>query len=276
MHKLLTPALALAALGGLAFGVAPAASTTPDLETVPYMVEDLAGDGNGLNGQGLLDIVGVEVPATSTGPAQHAGSDILGARIVSQYDEVIGEDGLTDHELTGLEFRIGMGAEPAASGIPQVHRFIGTAGTCTFWMTVDTGTGIPGHVHGDVAINLMGQGCGIPDEDTGFSGSEYVRGDWATYAWDAEFGEMVMTLDLAGADQRLADRINRGDYYMFDEVHNRVATLITAPVMDEMTEDGFALIGDDIPADEEPAPTAEPSPEPTPEPSPEPAPSPSA
>lgn len=267
MKKLTAPALAVTALAGLAFGVAPPTSSTPDLETVPYVVEDAAGDANGLNGQGLLDIVGVDVPATSTGPAQSAESDILGARLVSLYDEVTGNDGLVDYVLTGLEFRIGMAAEPTATSIPQVHRFIGRAGACTFWMTVDTGNGIG--PHGAVDVNLLGTGCGIPDEpDTGFQGSEYTSGDWATYAWDAEHGEMVMTLDLQTADSRLANAINRGDFYILEEVHNRVATLITAPVMDEMLEDGFVVIGSDIPADEQPAPSSGPEPSPSPSPTP--------
>lgn len=260
MRTLPTALVAVAAVASLAFTVAPTLGPdeTPDLEAVPYISEDLAGDANGINGQGLADIVGVDVPETATAPAQSAESDILGARITSQYDEVTGEDGLTDYVMTGLEFRIGMAAEPTATSVPQVHRFIGTAGGCTFWVTVDTGTGLT--AHGQPSIGLFGPGCGIPNEpDTGLQGSEYVSGDWLTYAWDDEFGEMVLTVDLAGADERLASNIERGDFYLFDEVHNRVATLITAPVLDEMLTDGYAVIGDDIPADEEPATEEEPT-----------------
>lgn len=244
-------ALTAAATTTLAFAVAPATeqAATPDLETVPYMSTDTAGDANGLNGQGLADIVGQDVPETSTGPAQSAESDILGARITSLFDEVPGTDGLLDNVLTGLEFRIGMAAEPSAASIPQVHRFIGTAGGCEFWVTVDTGTGLA--PQGDASIGLFGTGCGIPDDaTTGTRGSEYVSGDWLTYAWDDEFSEMVLSVDLTTADQRLSSRINRGDFYQLAEVHNRVSTLITAPVLDEMLTPGFAVIGDDIPADE--------------------------
>lgn len=260
MRTLTTGLVAVAATASLAFTVAPAldSETAPDLETVPYMDTDLAGDGNGLNGQGLAEGA---VPETATGPAHIAEGDILGARITSLYEEVEGADGLTDRVLTGLEFRTGLAAEPTATSAPLIHRFIGSTGGCTFWVQSYTGTN-GSTAHGTASVRLFDTSCGLEPTDDPLGASETVTGDWITWSWDADHGEMVVALDFEHglADERITSRIDRGEYYLLEYLENRVNTgVITAPVIDEMTGGGYAVIGADIPADEEPAAETEPT-----------------
>ena len=220
---------------------------------------DQAGDGNAINDQGLPFITG-NPPATSTAPAQLEGADILGARITSVYDEVTGEDGLTDYVLTGLEFRTGMTAEPAETSIGLIHRFMGTIGGCEAWVQATTGTGA-GQAHGTASVRLLGQACGVPNDAADLPGSVTLTGPWVTYEWDAEMGEMVVAIDLVAAPAELADRVVRGDYYSLADLENRHYSPagITAPVVDRMPGPGFVVIGDDIPADEEPSAGNDPS-----------------
>lgn len=254
MRTLTTGLVAVAATASLAFAVAPpiAPESAPDLEAVPYMDTDIAGDGNGLNGQGLAD---GSVPETATGPAHVAEGDILGARITSLYEEVQGADGLTDRVLTGLEFRTGLPTEPTATSAPLIHRFIGNTGGCTFWVQSYTGTNGT-NAHGTASVRLFDTSCGLEPTDDPLGANETVTGDWITWSWDADHGEMVVTLDFnhALADERLTSRIDRGEYYLLEYLENRLNTgAVTAPVIDEMTGGGFAVIGADIPADEEPS-----------------------
>lgn len=242
---------AVTAATSLAFAVAPAADTAaPDRDTVPFMVEDLAGDANALNGQGLADGA---VPATATAPAQVAEGDILGARITSRFAEVVGEDGLVDRVLTGLDFRTALPAEPTATSAPLIHRFIGATGGCTFWVQSYTGTN-GSNAHGTATVRLFDTGCGLAPTEDPLGASETVSGEWITWSWDADNGEMVVSLDFTGADAdaRLTDRIERDEFYVLDYLENRLNTgAITAPVIDETTDGGFYEIGSEIPADEE-------------------------
>lgn len=246
---------AVAAVGGLAFSVVPTTDerSAPDLDTVPYMATDQAGDANAINDQGLPFITGTP-PATATDPVQLAGADILGARITSVYEEVTGTDGLVDRVLTGLEFRTGLTAEPTETSPALIHRFRGTIGGCEAWVQATTGTA-GGRAHGTSSVRIFGPECGVPDDAAGLRGSQTLTGPGIDYAWDDELGEMVVTIDLALAPAELTDHIERGDFYILTDLENRhySAAGITAPVIDRMPGPGYTEIGSDIPADEEPA-----------------------
>lgn len=272
-------ALLLATSATVAFAVAPQSDDdAPDLATVPYMAEDPAGDANAVNGQGVAEDT---VPATSSDPAQVGEGDILGARITSLFEAVTGADGVTRNVLTGLEFRTALSAEPTAASAPLVHRFMGRTGGCEFWVQGLTGTN-GSQEHGTASVRLF-DSCdvqpgpvadGVPVTSP-LPPNETVTGDWVTWRWDGDLGEMVVALDFTAedADSRLTDRVERGAFYQLDLVAVRANTgAVTTPVIDEMPgSNGFTVLGDDIPAhepDPAPTPTSSPSPEPTSSPSP--------
>lgn len=254
MRHLPTSLLAAAAAASLAFGVAPTADSSagPDLDTVPYMATDQAGDANALNDQGLPFVAGT-APGQTT-PAQLDAADILGARITSLYDETTGTDGLTDYVLTGLEFRTGMTAEPTATSPALIHRFRGNLGGCEAWVQAATGAA-GGQAHGTASVRIFGPECGVPNDAAGLRGSKTLTGAGISYAWDAEYGEMVVTIDLATAPSELRGFIERDDFYVLAALENRhySAAGVTVPVIDAMSGPGYAVIGEEIPADEEPA-----------------------
>lgn len=254
--------VALVASSTIAFAVAPApddgrTTTGPDLETVPYMATDQAGDANAINDQGLPFITGTP-PATSTDPASVPHADILGARITSLYEEVVGQDGLTDHVLTGLEFRTGITAEPAETTNPLIHRFMGSTGGCEFWVQAYTGTG-GAQAHGSADVRAF-DGCGYQFDADDPLDTDRTISDGVSYSYDSDHGELVVTLTLDQVDPTLATNLERGEFYLLGSLHNRsvtnaVAISATIPQFDEMPgENGFTEIGSDIPADEEPPP----------------------
>lgn len=235
----------------LAFAVAPTQPGSPSAPTdeVAPMATDVAGDANALNGQGLED-----VGSTPT-PAQIDEADILGARITSTWDTVRGADGLLDHVFTGVEFRTALAAEPTATSVPILHRFIGTIDGCETWVQFAAGTAA-GAAHGTATVRQYDTGCGIPDDpNTGLRGSRTFDGPGITWSWDVDNAEAVVTIDAAKVDAALGDTLVPDALYLLTELQVRhySAAGITAPVIDEMPgQNGYAHLGSDVPADQEP------------------------
>lgn len=250
-----TRATSLVALGcslaaSLAFAVAPQQPTSTAAPTdVPPMATDVAGDANGLNGQGLEDL------GSQPTPAQIDDADILGARITSTWSTTRGADGLLDRTFTGVEFRTALSAAPTASSVPALHRFIGTIDGCETWVQFAVGTA-GGADHGTATVRQYGTSCGIPDDpNTGLRGSRSFDGLGIDWGWDADTGEAVVTVDARLVDPALRDTIVRDAVYLLSELHVRhySAAGFTAPVIDEMAgQGGYAYLGADVPADEEP------------------------
>lgn len=257
MRTLPLSLIAIAATASLAFTVAPAAQTAPDLETVPYAVTDAAGDANASNGQGFQD-----VDSVSTDPAQIATADILGGRVTSLFEAVEGADGLLDYVVTGLEFRTALSAEPTDTSAPVLYRFNVSAGGCPIFIQAYGGA------NGSAAsFRLNGASCGIDDPALSF---ETLSGNWISSSWDAEHGELVVSVEFEGADPRVAELLPTEGYLQIDGLESRGNNVfVVAPVYD-ITDSGYAFIGEDVPADEEPAEDGEPTSDPSPTSSPSP------
>lgn len=220
MRSLPTALGALGATASLAFAVTPVAGpeTTPDLDTVPYAVTD---------------------------PAQLATADVLGARVTSLYEAVEGEDGLTDYEVTGLEFRTALSVEPTDTSAPVLYRFNVTSSGCPIFVQAYGGPN-----SSPASFRLNGASCGIEDPALSF---QTLSGDWISSSWDAEFGELVVTVEFEGADPRVTDLLPTEGFLQVDGLETRGNNVfVVAPVYD-LTDSGFAEIGADVPADEEPA-----------------------
>jgi ABC-type branched-subunit amino acid transport system substrate-binding protein len=235
-------ALSLVA-ASLAFTDAPSRDTVTPSD-VPFMAVDMAGDANALNGQGLQEQDGIVTPA------QLEDGDITSARIVSRHELLRGADGVLANQLTGVELRTGVTEPGSGSGVPLVHRFMGTIAGCEMWAEVNTGAQ-GGQPHGTAQIRMFGPECGIPDDaDTGLRGSVTLRDPSITFEADAETSEQMVIIDLRAAPSALTDRFVAGEYFMLAELAVRHSSPagVTAPVIDEMPGDnGYTIIGEDIP-----------------------------
>jgi hypothetical protein len=195
-------------------------------EEIAYLVTDPAGDANGLNGQGLL-VNGGPVGSTST-PVQLAQYDLLGVRYVTLFDEKVNEDGTITRTAIGLESRLGLGAEPTATGAPAIIRLTHDVNGCPIFMQYSAGTnGTTMHGTGDVRITCEG-------DLTGGNPPNIRPGNALKVGFDKATNELVWTYTFGtGA---AADKYFTPTASIVPTVpHVRVNTgAVTAPVIDEM------------------------------------------
>ena len=243
---LTTAAVVCVAAGSLAFS---SNGSAPE-----YLFTDVAGDANAINGQGFDDATG----DTPTGPAQVASADILGFRSTGVYVRQVAEDGSVTHRQTQVQFRTKYAAQPTATSAPVINRVVATAGGCSFQANVLTGTnGQAGtQAHMSASMRLLG-GCGVNMGTLGED--ETFRGNFAVASWDAANSELVLTVDLDAAPDKVRKNFFAGQSVTITELHNRLNTgAVTAPVIDDVQPSfAFFEIGEDKPADE-------PAPEPAP------------
>lgn len=210
-----------------------------DVDTPDYLITDVAGDANGLNGQGFDEGLG-----DNSTPVDLAEGDVTGMRIASLYETA--DDGTTT--ITGVEFRTALSMEPAAGTTPLIHRLVGAANGCEFWVQSHTGGG----AEGNASVRLFDAGCGLEvTGDETLAPSVTVRGDGINWSWDDLHGEMVVTIDFASADSRIVDAVAAGGRYAFEEIHVRVDTgVVTAPVVEEVFGRVRWTFGQDVPGSE--------------------------
>lgn len=264
MPILRSAALAALAIGGLAFAPLTAGDdpVRPDLETVDFLIEDIAGDANFTNEQSLQDLTGDVVPETSTDPASLPEADILGARINGLYEEIVAEDGTVTLEHTGLEFRTTLAAEPTDETAPLLHRFNVTINGCS--MLVQSYSGVNSRPDPSVRYST---GC-TTGGDVAPEISE-VNGPWITHHWDAATSELVIAIDQASATDIIRPLLDVGTYVKVDALFSQsdsVAVLL--PVWDaaEGGNTTYFQIGSDAPTPSTPAPAPSPAPSPSPSP----------
>lgn len=205
-----------------------------DGDAVVYGVTDQAGDANAINDGQTLGLVGVD---TMTTPVQAAEADILGGRIVNVFDDA--------GAYVGVEFRTALSADPVASSMPLIHRFRGAANGCEFWIQAETGA----NNANEASVRLFGATCGVEYTDNpvdqvyeiaGLDPSTTVRGEGLALSWDEAAGEMVVAVDLATVDARVAAAMAAGGRYSFEAIAVRGDTgVATVPVIDQAEGPGF-------------------------------------
>jgi hypothetical protein len=142
--KLTRPALALAAVAALAVGLVPAQAAQG-----PVVLTDVAGDANGINGQGFVDGGPNNM---ASGPASMASMDIVSVtlantgttRKVKQGKKVV-----TVFDCTGFTATLELGAAPFQSAI---YRIVGNGpvNVTQWWLTfTNDATGATGALEYD-------------------------------------------------------------------------------------------------------------------------------
>ncbi|MDP3711095.1 MAG: hypothetical protein Q8R60_01255 [Mycobacteriales bacterium] len=212
--KLTRPALALAAVAALAVGLVPAQAAQG-----PVVLTDVAGDANGVNGQGLVD-GGPNNMATA--PASMASMDIVSVtltntgttRKVKQGKKVV-----SVFDCTGFTATLELGAAPFQSAI---YRVTGTApvNVGTWWLTfTNDATGALGQVQysADGADPLAGGVVDVP-----------VKVEGSKVTWTVSKGVIKTTGEKLGFD------------WSGIGAHSRViAGVATVPLIDDTPAETF-------------------------------------
>lgn len=211
--RLFRPVLALAAAAALVVGLAPAQAAQ-----APLVVKDTVGDGNALNGQGIVTGVG----DTSTGPAQLAALDIVSLTVANTGTTRTVKQGKKTTKVfdcTGMQVTLELGAAPFASAIYRVLG-VGSVNPGTWWLTfTNDATTSGGQVQysPDAGDPLAG---GVIDVPTKVDGNKII---WT-----------VSRSIIKGT----------GEKQVFDwsaiGAHSRtIAGVVTAPQVDELAEESF-------------------------------------
>lgn len=225
--------LTLTAVGALLAGALAFSSADAD-EAPAYHLNDVAGDANAINGQGIFD----EPNNQSTGPASYSPADLHGVRF-----ETMSEDG----EPTGLRLHIGLGGVPSATSVGQLGRILGSLDGCNFQIQWFAGSGTP------LGTNWrVGDGCGV-DTSGSAIGLVTINSD-GFVAEPAEDGSGIVLEFPFDAAPALSKRLKLGAEFFGIESHTRVVigvpgqTGITFPQLDEMIDPEFDsfVIGEDL------------------------------
>jgi hypothetical protein len=231
-------------LSRLAAGLGAAALLLPTTAgaEVTYLLTDVVGDANAINGQGLGDLV-TDLPNDQSTPVDYAAADIQGIRYATIYDTVEGADGTTTYVVTGVEARMALGAEPTATGVPTIIRLAQEASGCSMFLQYYGGTnGQDPAGSGDIRITCAG-------DITGGNPPNIPEGDALDARWDAETGEVVWAFTFGtgtAADQYL----KAGAILQPTNPHVRANSgPATAPAIDELYNPSFRRfrVGEDLP-----------------------------
>jgi hypothetical protein len=143
----------LAAVGAALAMLLPAGASA----NVTYLLTDASGDANGINPQGLGDIV-PGTPNDQTTPVQVAEYDIRGVRYTTVY-ETQQVNGVAAPVAVGVEMRLALGALPTATSAPAIIRLAHQAGGCDMFLLYFGGTnGQPTQPHGSGRMQINCEG----------------------------------------------------------------------------------------------------------------------
>lgn len=244
-------ALCLAAVA-LVAAVVPAAAA----ETPPH-ITDIAGDANGVNGQGQNALQGFPGPV-STGPASYSPADLREVGFETLYEAIpVGEDGI-DYRATGLAIHIITEATPKSDAHTLVYSLVAGLKGCNSRFKVFLRG--PLSAAGDPADrtlrwNQIGGSC--PDGP----GTELTL-TGANVVIDAASRELTISIPVASLTTQQKPYFQPGAvlaglegaaYYSGLRVVvsslTRTTSDVLVPVIDE-TAPGFPfVIGSDMPAD---------------------------
>ena len=246
-RKLATFVALVAVLGGL--------GSQANADLAPHGT-DIAGDANGVNGQGQKTLTGGP-GSTSTGPASYAPADLREVFFETPYEAVpVGQDGI-DYRATGLRIRLRMEAAPRSDAHTLVYSIVGKFNACNGRLKVHLRGPLSGA--GDPADRSLywAQATGTCPDGTGD-----VPMPGSTVTVDAASKELSITIPLASlseshrpyfAPDALIAGIGGGGYY--DGIRGVVSGLVRSqtdllvPGIDDTPNMQDFTIGSDMPSD---------------------------
>ncbi|CAN5512854.1 hypothetical protein BH23ACT9_BH23ACT9_13160 [soil metagenome] len=230
----------LAVIIGMVALLVPSLATAED--AVTYLITDPAGDANGINGQGFGDLV-PGLPADQPTPVDIAEYDMLGVRYVTLFDEIVDpESGTVTRQVTGVESRLALSAQPTATSLPAIVRLNHNVNGCAIFMQYYGGTnGQNAHDSGNVRITCEG-------DLTGGNPANISEGDALAIDFDTDTSEIVWAFTFGTGTA--ADRyFTPTATIQPTNPHVRANSgAVTAPVIDEMYNPLFRTfkVGSDV------------------------------
>jgi hypothetical protein len=217
---------------------------------------DIAGDANGVNGQGQKTLTGVP-GSTSTGPASYAPADLREVFFETPFEAVpVGQDGI-DYRATGLRIRLSTESTPTSQAHTLVYSVVGRFNECNGRLKVHLRG--PLSAAGDPADRSLywSKATGTCPDGTGD-----VAMSGSTVTVDAASKELAITIPLASlsepqrpyfAPDALIAGIGGGGYY--DGIRAVVSGLVRGqtdllvPGIDDTPNMPDFTIGSDMPSD---------------------------
>lgn len=226
-------AIAACALAGLAFS----GEEPPE----PHLT-DVAGDANGLNGQGLQDTG----EGTSTGPASYGMADFTHLRFAT-----LSSDGVTPE---GLIIRLGTTDPLTTAGDNLLYRIYANVDGCPGRFEID----VRNIAYGDeIDFEWYLEGCGGTSDDAVITGVTFDDERW-TIETDEQTGETVMTIPFSTLPDQGLEKVLEPGTEIYDirvevrhvnsEPSGTAPYSVVVPVIDEMLNGDFYgfVVGEDL------------------------------
>lgn len=208
-------------------------------------ITDIAGDANGINGQGFGDVTGFD-PSQPNDTVSYGPADLRTVRFQTTYDAVpVGADGI-DYQATGLAIHVTTTDAPGSEGPTLIYRINTAVGGCgSFLQAYLRGPAAGPTDTADKTLQWRQLDAGCPD------GAKTLTNPAWTATVDEASKTLTMTFPFASLTPAQLSAMGVGSYLGLPEAEVRSQlALLTAPLIDgtPAAEEDF-VVGSDVPAD---------------------------